>query len=162
MPVNAPLPALAAGTSLRSVSRVYGIHRNALQRHKVNHPNPGLVTLVDPASVAPRVAGDPPSVLQMVAKLDQLEQLQQVAAGRGNVPAALQAAKQASALIEIIGRIRGEYLPPAPVPIDLATHPEWAGPRGLRSRILWVFDRHKDDEMVSWGAARQELADALE
>jgi hypothetical protein len=149
---------LVAGKSQRDVGGRYGIHHSAIQRHRTNHANRGLIALAGakqtvPTAPSAAAPGDAPSdrrpaVEQLEAKLAETKAIQDTAEQYGNLNSALVAAKQASALIEQIARLRGEFTPPPPAVIDLTTTPEWLE---LRSAYMAALEKYPE--------ARQAVAD---
>jgi hypothetical protein len=138
--------ALAAGQSYRAVAVAYGVSRGSLGRHQRNHRNPGLVVLAG----GRRVAADGPMVEALVVKVAELETMQRAATDAGNLTQALQAIRQAAPKIEMIGRLRGEFVPPEPEPVDLKATPEYIE---LEAVMM--------DALEAYPAAYRAVADAL-
>jgi hypothetical protein len=150
--------ALAAGRTQADVAKAYGVHYGAIQRHAKNHARKSLVKVAgpelhsSPVQTGTELGEDHrPAIVQLAEKLRETQAIYDSAVeGNVNSTSALVALKQAAGLIEQIGRLRGEFVPPPPVVIDLTTTPEWVK---LRSKILKALKDYPE--------ARQKVADAL-
>jgi len=134
-----------AGKSKADLARRFGVHRDAISRHLVNHPPAGFVVVEIEAQGTAQQGTAQGSLERLEAKLIEVEALQASATKLKHSTAALGAARQAVALIEQLGRLRGDLTPPAPIAFNPMSTPAVVN---VITLVKFYFERHLSREIL--------------